>query len=179
MPTAKTAMSVHVAWTAEQHADMQYQLEFGKWKTKHLFGMKEKNWNSKEAIKMRSPCIRVVNYQKRHRTLRHYQVVWVKAHGPIRTPRVEISHLCASIAGVGIAQCLEVKHMRLQSKRMNGVKTEEQKELVRHWNSKKMTQKFKGPLFLNDIGKAARITRNSSFLNCQRIDIVNGWPFSL
>ncbi len=171
-----TAMSVHVEWTAHQRADMQYELEFGKWSSKNLIGSADKD-------RMRSPCIRVVNHRKRHRKLRHYQIVWVMEKGPIKVPGVEVNHLCASIASGGIAQCINIDHMKLGSKRMNGSNTEDQKELVKYWRSNRMKTKFKGPLFLKDIGSrpsAPRITRSSPFLNCQLIRTVSsGWPLTL
>ena len=153
-------LNLHSVWTEEDCRGIQYELDTGKWKKKNLVGSVLKPVPH-------TPCIRCINYWKKHRGMLPYQAVWGLAKGPITIAGVEISHMCASDNNRGISQCINIHHMKLESHRMNLQRGKEQERLVTYWKAHRMTRSFNGPLFLIDIGEAGRrTTRNSSFLNC-------------
>ena len=163
---SETDLDVHIEWSEEDCAGIQYELSEGRWKSKNLVGSESKTV-------LRTPCIRVINYWKEHRGLLPFRAVFALAKGPIAIGW-EVSHKCVSVNGSPISQCINVHHMKLERKKTNIGRNSGQWALIEYWKSNRMKGGLEGPLFLEDIGWEVRTTRDSSFLNCKLINKVDG-----
>ena len=120
----------------------------------------QQHWNEKNIVGNSDPeaertlCIRVVNRIKRFRGLRSYQAAWWITNGPFDTDEWEISHICTSETS-GYSGCINVLHMRLETKKMNMHERRKHQDALRKFrnNTRSTWPKDKqGPLYLTTIG---------------------------
>lgn len=108
----------------------------------------------------RSPCTILKYPGRQNGNLYAYQAIWVMQKGPVRDAEKEISHMCCTEGGRWPNPCINVEHMRLESKRVNLGRAADQTYL-------KTRKSHEGPLFR----RGGVITKNqfkryASFTNC-------------
>lgn len=161
----------------------------GKWGIKNLVG---------DVQGLRTPCIKLNDPDYRHRGLFGYQAIWVLCCGPVPDGK-EISHLCATERKPRtgdnssdddddeeekkkrpVSACINILHMRLQTKADNSKRIKPQSALVKYKQSKQFSKEsLKGPVFIKDNGdickEADDTMEEASFINCGLIRRVIGF----